>query len=45
MQQEKGTERIKAIQAQVQADSHQAKAKSAGQAQKSAQNTKEAVNN
>jgi len=45
VQQEKGTERLKAIQAEIQADSHKVKAAGAGRAQKSAQNTKEAVNN
>ncbi|WP_375489027.1 hypothetical protein [uncultured Jatrophihabitans sp.] len=44
VQQDKGTERIKAVQAQLKADSHEAKASAAGQAQRSAQNTKEAVN-
>jgi uncharacterized protein YjbJ (UPF0337 family) len=45
VQQEKGTERIKAIQAQVKAEGHESKAGAAGQAQRSAQNSKEAVNN
>ena len=44
VQQEKGTERIKALQAQLEADTHQTKAAAAGRAQKSAQSTKEAVN-
>ncbi|WP_375479380.1 hypothetical protein [uncultured Jatrophihabitans sp.] len=44
VQQDKGTERIKAIKAQVEADAHETKAAAAGRAQKSAQNTKEAVN-
>jgi uncharacterized protein YjbJ (UPF0337 family) len=44
VQQEKATERLKAVQSQVEADAHATKAASAGQAQKSAQNTKEAVN-
>ena len=44
-QQEKGTERLKAVQAQVRSEAHEAKANAAGKAQKSAQNTKEAVNN
>ena len=44
VQQEKGTERLKAIQAQLQSETHDAKAQAAGRAQKSAQNTKEAVN-
>ncbi|MGI8678717.1 MAG: hypothetical protein ACR2LX_08550 [Jatrophihabitans sp.] len=45
VQQEKGTERIKAVKSEVEANAHKAKAASAGRAQKSAQNTKEAVNN
>lgn len=45
VQQEKGTERIKAIQAEVQAQTHKSKAGAAEQAQKSARNSKEAVNN
>jgi uncharacterized protein YjbJ (UPF0337 family) len=45
IQQEKGTERLEAIKAQLQADGHQTKAKAAEQAQKNAQSTKEAVNN
>ena len=44
VQQDKGTERLKAVQAQVEADAHNAKAKASGRAQRSAQNTKEAVN-
>jgi uncharacterized protein YjbJ (UPF0337 family) len=44
VQQEKATERLKAVQSQVEADSHGAKAAAAEGAQKSAQNTKEAVN-
>jgi uncharacterized protein YjbJ (UPF0337 family) len=44
VQQEKGTERLKAVQAEADAKAHQAKAKSAGTAQRSAQKTKEAVN-
>jgi uncharacterized protein YjbJ (UPF0337 family) len=44
IQQEKGTERLEAIKSQLQADAHQTKAKTAEQAQKSAQSTKEAVN-
>jgi uncharacterized protein YjbJ (UPF0337 family) len=44
VQQEKGTERLKAVRAEMEAKSHQAKAQAAGQAQKRAQNTKEAVN-
>jgi uncharacterized protein YjbJ (UPF0337 family) len=45
VQQDKGTERIKALQAQLEADAHRTKAAAAGRAQKSAQDTKEAVNN
>jgi uncharacterized protein YjbJ (UPF0337 family) len=45
VQQEKATERIKALRAQARADVHEAKATTAGQAQKRAQQTKEAVNN
>ncbi|MEP7020243.1 MAG: hypothetical protein ABI808_06300 [Pseudonocardiales bacterium] len=45
VQQEKATERIKAMQAQLRAEGHQAKATAAGSAQRSAQKTKEAVNN
>jgi uncharacterized protein YjbJ (UPF0337 family) len=44
VQQEKGTERLKAVQSELQADKHQAKAAAAESAQKSAQRTKEAVN-
>ena len=44
VQQDKGTERLKAVRAEVEAKGHQAKARAAGQAQKRAQNTKEAVN-
>lgn len=44
VQQEKGTERLKAVRAELEAKSHQAKARAAGQTQKRAQNTKEAVN-
>jgi uncharacterized protein YjbJ (UPF0337 family) len=44
VQQDKGTERLKAIQAEARADTHEAKAAAAGRAQKSAQKTKEAVN-
>jgi uncharacterized protein YjbJ (UPF0337 family) len=43
VQQDKGTERLKAVQAEVEARSHQAKATAAESAQRSAQNTKEAV--
>jgi hypothetical protein len=41
VQQDKGTERVKAVQAEVSAKAHKAKAASAEQAQKSAQRTKE----
>lgn len=44
VQQDKGTERLKAVQAQARADGHEAQATAAEQAQKAAQNTKEAVN-
>lgn len=44
VQQEKGTERLKAIKAQTEAEGHQAKAKTAEQRQKSTQNVKEAAN-
>lgn len=44
VQQEKGTERIKAIKSQLDAEAHQTKASAAGQAQKSAQKSKETVN-
>lgn len=43
VQQEKGTERIKAVKAQVEAETHETKAAAAGRAQKCAQNSKEAV--
>ncbi len=43
VQQDKGAERLKAVQAELEARSHQAKAASAQSAQKSAQKTKEAV--
>jgi uncharacterized protein YjbJ (UPF0337 family) len=45
VQQEKGSERIKAVQAELGAQAHGTKAAAAAKAQKSAQNTKEAVNN
>lgn len=45
VQQEKGTERIKAIKSELDANAHKSKAAAAGNAQKSAQNSKEAVNN
>ncbi len=44
VQQEKGTERLKAVQAQVQSEAHEAKADAAEGAQRSAQNVKETVN-
>jgi microcystin-dependent protein len=44
VQQEKGTERLKAVESELDAKSHQAKAASAEQAQRSAAQTKEAVN-
>ena len=44
VQQEKGTERLKAIQAEARAEAHEAKATAAGRSQKSAQKTKETVN-
>ncbi|MGH8862239.1 MAG: hypothetical protein ACRDVG_13600 [Jatrophihabitantaceae bacterium] len=43
VQQDKGTERLKAVQAEVEARGHQVRATSAGGAQKTAQKTKEAV--
>jgi uncharacterized protein YjbJ (UPF0337 family) len=43
VQQDKGTERIKAVKAQLDADAHKTKAAAAGRAQTSARNTKEAV--
>ena len=43
VQQDKGTERLKAIRAELEARSHEAKAAGAESAQKSAQKTKEAV--
>jgi len=43
VQQDKGTERLKAVQAQGEADAHDAKAVAAETAQQSAQQTKEAV--
>lgn len=45
VQQEKGTERIKALQSELEADAHQTKAKAADKAQRSAQNSKESVSN
>ena len=44
VQQDKGTERLKAIQSELEAKSHKAKAATAEQSQRSAQKTKEAVN-
>jgi uncharacterized protein YjbJ (UPF0337 family) len=44
IQQDKGTERIKAVKAQLEAQTHETKAAAAGQAQKTAQKQKEAVN-
>jgi uncharacterized protein YjbJ (UPF0337 family) len=44
VQQDKGTERIKAVQAQASATKHESKAAAAGKAQKAAQNRKESVN-
>ncbi|MDP9091807.1 MAG: hypothetical protein M3N95_02405 [Actinomycetota bacterium] len=44
VQQEKGTERLEAVRAEVRADTHAVKASAADQAQKRAQQTKEAVN-
>lgn len=44
VQQEKATERLKAVRAALRADSHEGKAAAAGRAQKSAQKTKETVN-
>jgi uncharacterized protein YjbJ (UPF0337 family) len=44
VQQDKGTERLKAIQSELEAKSHQAKAATAERSQRSAQQTKEAVN-
>lgn len=43
VQQDKGTERLKAVRAEAEARSHQTKAAGAERAQKSAQKTKEAV--
>jgi uncharacterized protein YjbJ (UPF0337 family) len=45
VQQEEAAERIKSIKAELRADVHEAKASAAGRAQRSAQKTKEAVNN
>lgn len=43
VQQDKGAERIKAIRAELRAETHQAKAAAAARTQKTAQQTKEAV--
>lgn len=43
VQQDKGTERLKAVKAEAKAEAHESKAATAGQAQKRAQKTKEAV--
>jgi uncharacterized protein YjbJ (UPF0337 family) len=43
-QQDKGTERLKAVQAELRADVHESKATAAEQAQRAAQKTKEKVN-
>jgi uncharacterized protein YjbJ (UPF0337 family) len=44
VQQEQGTERIKAVRAEVKAEGHETKAAAAGQAQRAAQKRKEAMN-
>ncbi|HEV7194016.1 MAG TPA: hypothetical protein VGN35_12520 [Jatrophihabitantaceae bacterium] len=44
IQQEKGSERIEAVRAQLEAEAHASKATAAERAQRSAQKTKEAVN-
>lgn len=44
IQQEKATERIKAMKAELDAQAHKGKAAAAGRAQKSAQNAKQSVN-
>ena len=44
VQQKKGEERIQALEDALKADKHEAKAAAAGQKQKGAQRTKEAVN-
>ncbi len=44
VQQDKGTERIKAVRAEIQAEKHEAKAGAAGRAQRAAQTRKESVN-
>jgi uncharacterized protein YjbJ (UPF0337 family) len=43
VQQDKGTERLKAVENELRADKHEAKANAAESAQKSAQKTKEAT--
>jgi uncharacterized protein YjbJ (UPF0337 family) len=45
VQQDKGTERLKAVKSQLEADGHKTKAAAAEQEQRRAQKTKEAVNN
>jgi uncharacterized protein YjbJ (UPF0337 family) len=45
VQQDKGTERLKAVKSQLEAEQHQANAAGAEQAQRAAQRTKEAVKN
>ena len=44
VQQHKGAERLEAVKAELNADTHEAKAATAARGQKSAQKTKEAVN-
>jgi uncharacterized protein YjbJ (UPF0337 family) len=44
VQQDKGTERMKAVRDQVQAEAHETKAAAAGRAEKAAQKRKETVN-
>ena len=44
IQQEEAAERIKALRAELRADAHETKAAAAGQAQRRAQQAKEAVN-
>jgi hypothetical protein len=44
IQQEKATERIKAMKAELEAQAHRGKAAAAGRAQKNAQDVKETVN-
>lgn len=45
VQQDKGTERIKAVRAELKADAHESKAAGARTAQRAAQRRKETVNN